>query len=143
MRLHSGNGRFARVGMAARAGIVASIIIVPVAVLSGWNDMQSAVAAARQQSQLTCTTAHFERQSQRSMTDGPLAGDERASGFSLTPAEQRCMDAGESAADLESRHQTFLAAERAIVALAALWLIGFIALRMWRWVKSGEEVQGR
>ncbi|MBY0282928.1 MAG: hypothetical protein K2W81_03055 [Sphingomonas sp.] len=138
MRFHSGMHHFDRWGVPARAGLVASVLIVPVAALSGYSDMESEVFSARQKAITACTIADIRRQQERPITDPPAPGNERLNANGLSPADQICWDAGETAADREAQRQTFVAAQRAAFAVAAMWILGFVALRTWRWINAGR-----
>lgn len=129
MRFHSGMARFAKLGVAARAGIVASIIIAPMTTLIGSEDMQAQVSSARIRATGRCFAPLIERENR---TGVPIVvADPMAGG--------RCLDAGDAAAAAEARQWMLFIAGRAALSVLALWVVGIVVLRTGRWIGQGQK----
>lgn len=114
-----------RLGVPARLGIVASIILLPTSVLFDLPAMKAAVGAASVQAQSNCL--------QRAMRNGydPASGP-------MFPESQPCDGEEDAARRGASRNALLASAGKAVGRIAVMWLLGFLAIRLWRWIMAGR-----
>ncbi len=119
-------GKAMRLGVPARLGVVASILLLPASVLLDLPSMGASVSASAAETHIDCLQRAI-----RSGRDG--------SGGAMFPEHQPCDGVEDAARESAVRSAMVASAGRAIARILAMWLIGFLALRLWRWIMAGRD----
>lgn len=115
-----------RLGVPARLGVVASILLLPTSVLVDLPAMGESVSKSTAETYVACL--------QRAIRSGrDRAGD------AMFPEHHPCDGVEDAARESAVRSAVVASAGRAIARILAMWLIGFLALQLWRWIMAGRD----